>query len=168
MYQELRVAWRLERSSFKLHQIGQDFYQRLRTHLDTLSFSLKSKQGLAGKVALTELEVVKALAQDLFSLRIRKALIQALEGHDPFPCLTREEAEALKKVLRALSEAEASLSELLLTQTERVGLRLVRLLKEVPEDKAPGFAPLSAESLALLPADIANRLISKDYAVALE
>ncbi|MEM4699353.1 MAG: hypothetical protein QXT74_00155 [Candidatus Nezhaarchaeales archaeon] len=168
MYQELKGAWRLERSSFKLHQMSPDFYQKLRTYLDKFSSALALKRGLSKKVALIEFEVIRALAQDLFSLRIRKALMQAIEGHDPLPYLTKEEAEALEKVLKALNEAEASLSELLLARVERTELRLVRLLREVPEDKAPGFAPLSTESLALLPADIADRLISEDYAVALE
>ncbi|MCX8204276.1 MAG: hypothetical protein N3H31_01280 [Candidatus Nezhaarchaeota archaeon] len=119
-------------------------------------------------MALTELEVLRSLAQDLFSLRMRKALVQALEGYDPLPYLNREEAEALEKILRTLNEVEASFNESLLVQVERVELKLIRLLKEVPEDKAPGFAPLGAESLALLPADIANRLISENYAVALD
>lgn len=168
MYRELRDAWRLERSSFKLHQISHDLYQRLSAYISRLSSSIDLKQGLAKRVASMELEVLKSLAHDLFSLRVKKALVQALEGYDPVPWLTREEAEALKRVLRALSEAESLFIESLSPQAKRVELKLVRIVREVPESEAPGLAPLSIESLALLPVDIANRLINEDYAVALE
>jgi len=168
MYQELRDAWRLERSSFRLQRVDKDLYEKLSDYLAKLSSSLEVKHGLAKRAASIELEVLKALAQDLFSLRVRKALIQALEGGDPSPYLAKEEAEAVSMALRALSEAEASLSQRFSVQIRRAELKLVRLLREVNEEVAPGLAPLKAESLALLPADLANKLIDEGYATAID
>jgi TfoX/Sxy family transcriptional regulator of competence genes len=113
-------------------------------------------------------EVLKALAQDLFSLRVRKALAQALEGQDPTPLLTREEAEAVSAALKALSEAEELLSSKLSARYERPKMKLVRMLKEAPIEVASDYAPLKAESLALLPANVAEKLVSEGYAMMID
>jgi len=166
MYQELKDAWRLERSSFKLQRLAEDFYQRLVNYVASLSSSLEAKPSLAKKATLAELNIVKALARDLLSLRLRKALIQALENGDPFPSLTREEAEAVLAALKALSKAEEALNQQL-SLGEKPRPRLVRLLRRVPEELAPGLSPLEAESLALLPPNIAEKLASEGYAIVI-
>jgi DNA replication initiation complex subunit (GINS family) len=168
MYQELRDSWRLERSSFKLQRLDPALYERLRAHVAKLASILEEGPSLAKRVASLELEVLKALAQDLFSLRVRKALTQALEGQDPTPLLTREEAEAVSAALKALSEAEELLSSELSARYERPKMKLVRMLKEAPIEVASDYAPLKAESLALLPANVAEKLVSEGYAMMID
>lgn len=168
MYQELRDAWRLERSTFRLQRIAEDLYERLTDYVEKLSSSLDAKTGLVRKAMLAELDIVKALARDLFSLRVRKALIQALEGGDPFPSLTRREAETVSTALKVLIEAEELLGQRPLLPEEKPRFRLVRLLRNVPEELAPGLAPLEEESLALLPSNVVDRLVDKGYAIVID
>ncbi len=168
MYQELRDAWRLERASFRLQRMDSAIYRRVEEYLAKLASSTEGALSLVKKVACMEAEVLRALAQDLFSLRVRKALAQALEGRDPLPYLTKEEAEAVSTALKALSEAEELLASRLLVKGGRVGLKLIRLLKEVSEEEAPGLGPLRTESLALLPIDLAERLVKEGYAEAID
>ena len=164
MYQELRDAWRLERASFRLQRMDPAIYRRVEEYLAKLTSGSEGSISLVKKVARMEAEVLRALAQDLFSLRVRKALAQALEGRDPLPYLTREEAEAVSTALKALSKAEEMLVSRLLVKGERVELKLVRLLREVSEEEAPSLGPLRTESLALLPIDLAERLVKEGYA----
>ena len=167
MYSELRDAWRLERSSFKLQRIPQDLYDRVRSYLRELrSRRLSEGSPIAVELLKAEEEVVRQLAIDLFELRVLKALYAALEGgrREELECLVEEERHVLDELLGVLERWRRGLIE-----EEAEELELVLVVREVLRVEVDGVAygPFKENDVAYLPSKVASRLVEEGAAVRL-
>ncbi len=166
MYAELKDAWRLERSSFKLQRIPSDLYRRVRDYLRQLEDKRsKEASSIMADLLLIERELIKKLVLDLFELRVFKALNLALEGlQEELKDLVDEERAAVEGLLGLIENFKEQLLE-----EKGEELTLILITKDTPTIIEGGkvYGPFKEQEIAFLPLRVAMRLIEEGLAIKL-
>ncbi|RLF12132.1 MAG: hypothetical protein DRJ98_01545 [Thermoprotei archaeon] len=171
MYSELKDTWRLERSSYRLQKLPSDLYERARGYLAKLRAKLSGDpSSLNYIIAEQEMAVLKALIEDLFNLRVHKALALTLEGYQVSELLTKEERAVVVSALTALFQGKEDFLKSLVESVEEPKMTLIRFLKPAPRlmEGDVEYGPFEAEELAYLPRDVAQRYVEEGTAVELD
>lgn len=170
VYDEIRDVWRLERTSYRIQKLPSDLYERAREHIATLKAKLSEEpSSLSFLVAKEEMEVLRSLLKELFTLRIYKAMLLTLEGYKVLEQLAVEERVVVESAIESLSRGITNfLSSLeLAREVEKV---LIRFIKSAPKIILEGleYGPFNEEELAYLPSKLAQQYVKDGLAVEIQ
>lgn len=153
----LMEIYRRERTSPYLQDVGKDFYRQLEGYINEIysKYEEHSKRGEISKltVLLDEFKNMKAIINDLYELRERKILLNALyyvkSGEEvAVENLTSEEEAMLKQIATILGEHRSSVLEKIISEKAAAEMRMpetkekqatlkekmitIRMLKDLP------------------------------------
>lgn len=153
----LMEIYRKERTSPYLQDVGKDFYKQLESYINEIysKYEEHSKKGEISKltVLLDEFKNIKAVINDLYEIRERKILLNALyyvkSGEEvAVENLTSEEEAMLKKIAGILREQRSSVLEKIISEKAAAEMRMpetkekqvtlkekmitIRMLKDLP------------------------------------
>lgn len=153
----LMEIYRKERTSPYLQDVGKDFYKQLESYINEIysKYEEHSKKGEISKltVLLDEFKNIKAVINDLYEIRERKILLNALyyvkSGEEvAVENLTSEEEAMLNKIAGILREHRSSVLEKIISEKAAAEMRMpetkekqvtlkekmitIRILKDLP------------------------------------
>ncbi len=153
----LMEIYRRERTSPYLQDVGKDFYRQLESYINEIysKYEEHSKKEEISKltVLLDEFKNIKAVINDLYEIRERKILLNALyyvkSGEEvAVENLTSEEEAMLKQIAGILGEHRSSVLEKIISEKAAAEMRMpetkekqatlkekmitIRLLKDLP------------------------------------
>lgn len=152
----LREIYRKERMSPYLQDVGKDFYKQIENYIKEIysKYEEDSKKGEISKltVLLSEFENIKATINDVYEIRERKIVSNALYyiksgGEIEVENLTTEEEAMLKRIIGILRERRSSVLEKIISEKAAEEMRIpeakekqltlqgkitIRILKEIP------------------------------------
>lgn len=153
----LMEIYRKERTSPYLQDVGKDFYRQLESYISEIysKYEEHSKKEEISKltVLLDEFKNIKAVINDLYEIRERKILLNALyyvkSGEEvAVENLTSEEEAMLKQIAGILGEHRSSVLEKIISEKAAAEMRMpetkekqatlkekmitIRLLKDLP------------------------------------
>lgn len=178
-YDEIRRIYRLEKTSSKLVEFSEDFYNKLndfikqekQNYIKSLKeFSLEEARDFAN---------LKKMVEEIFSIREKKilnlALIASRTGEESSEHLAQQEQRMFKEILIVLQRQRKMLNEIFAgnheTKSERKESDLesmqLRILKEVPAFMGTDmkeYGPFSKEQKVELPYKIAKLFLERKLA----
>lgn len=154
----LMEIYRRERTSPYLQDIGKDFYRQIESYINEIysKYEEHSKKGEISKltVLLDEFKNIKAIINDIYEIRERKIVSNALyyvkSGEEvAVENLTSEEEAMLKKIAGILREQRSSVLEKIISEKAAAEMRMpetkekqvtlkekmitIRMLKDLPQ-----------------------------------
>ncbi len=180
MYDELFEAWRKEKENAEVQPLPRDFYARLAGYVKRIREERRmlDERSVRGRLIQKEEENVQRMVGSLVTERYEK-ITRVVSAEEVMPATALAEAEE-SLYREAASRAEsykAFLKDLLqgkLTKERKErprGLRVVRLLREIPQivgTDMKTYGPFKAEDLAAIPEENAKALIKQGIATEIE
>ncbi|MCD6415030.1 MAG: hypothetical protein J7L23_05395 [Candidatus Diapherotrites archaeon] len=178
-FEELRSLHRREKEENNISELGNNFYKRLALLIKNTK---ESYEGSPDANKLRQLENIKKLAEDLFTLREQKMVLKALrsirtgkkEEH-----LTPEEEKVFNTMVDALMKNRSFFKSILggvypeeeipktILNKEEHKIVLIRIVKEVPRfvgADSKEYGPFGKNDMVKLPEAEANILVKRNLA----
>lgn len=89
-YEDVKCTWLAEKTSRRLAEIPEEFYQNVAKHVAQLNLELKHSEPLRGELLREELRDVFRMIQEIHLSRVLKAIDEIAQGRLPAPLLERE------------------------------------------------------------------------------
>jgi DNA replication factor GINS len=165
-YEALRKLVQEEKTSNKLAELPEDFFENIRSYLDKKASISHEKEDV------WELDSARRTLQDLLEIRERKILILALYNVRSGVVsvnMTPEEKQFFDRLVEGIKEFQARRKELLDGKPEK--RRIVALLEDMPEFVAINmkiYGPYRKGDVATIPEENAKLLVEKGIARIIE
>ncbi|MBD3398174.1 hypothetical protein GF412_03210 [Candidatus Micrarchaeota archaeon] len=166
-YAKLREMQRSEISTSELCIVEEDFYSLLKSFLDEKKEEAMGSQNL---LVIKEYENLRKIARAIVNKRNEKLVLLALRGKRETTGMTKEEADFLGHLSRAMEANEAQLSFIFEEGNgsgKKDNIKRLRLLKDISPYKGLDdrvYGPFKAGEEADLPADEAQWLLKEKMA----
>lgn len=159
--EELVRIYQLEKSSRELAEISDDFYKGIGRHISRLNAEISRSDAMRKELLQEELRSVVFMVQEIYFIRLVKAMGTVLRGHAPTPLIERERyafSEIRQLLERLYSEMvhPALSGKVEVTVPERITNTLCIMLADFRE-KIVGadlktYGPFAKGEIASLPA----------------
>lgn len=166
-YSKLREMQRSEMSSSELCLVDEEFYSQLKDFLGEKKGEALSSQNL---LVIKEYENLRKIAKAIVNKRNEKLVLLALRGKKESTGMTKEEANFLTHLSRAIDENESELAFIFEESngsSERDHFKRVRLLKNISPYKGLDekvYGPFKSGEEVNLPPDEATWLLKEKMA----
>jgi DNA replication initiation complex subunit (GINS family) len=166
-YAKLREMQRSEMASSELCQVEEDFYSRLRGFLEEKKGEAVGSQNL---LVIKEYENLRKISKAIVNKRNEKLVLLALRGKRESAGMTREEANFLTHLSRAIEENESQLAFIFEERNggaARDNIKRVRLLKNISPYKGLDekvYGPFKEGEEVELPPEEAQWLLKEKMA----
>lgn len=127
-YENMKQAWLVEKTSRKLAEIPEEFYQNAAKYVAQLNHELKHSEPIRGELLREELRNVFRMIQEIHLCRVLKAIDEIAQGRLPPPLLERER-HTFSEIRQSLEKLYAELVSS--TMTGKAGLMAPREITNV-------------------------------------
>ncbi|MFQ6129684.1 MAG: hypothetical protein ACE5OT_02605 [Candidatus Hadarchaeaceae archaeon] len=175
-YGDAKRAWLAEKTSRKLAEIPEEFYQNAARYVAQLNHELKHSEPLRGELLKEELRDVFRMIQEIHLSRVLKAIDEIAQGRLPAPLLERER-HTFNEIRRSLEKLYTGLVSA--TMTGKAGLVVPReitnvlliMQAEVPPivgDDLRQYGPFKRGEIVSLPRRSAELMVNHGLARKIE
>jgi len=175
-FEDVKRAWIAEKTSRGLTDLPNDFYQSVARHVAELNFELKRVEQLRQELIQEELRNVLQMVQEIYLLRMLKAMDEITKGRLPSPTL-ESERDAFGEIRQILEKLYIDLikpavsGEAVITARREITNTVLIILTDVPQiigDDLKQYGPFKKGEVAFLPQRSAELLIKQGTAQKLE
>jgi len=175
-YEDVKRTWLAEKTSRRLAEIPDEFYQNVANHVAQLNLELKHSEPLRGELLREELRDVFRMIQEIHLSRVLKAIDEIAQGRLPAPLLERER-HTFSEIRQSLEKLHVELVSS--TMTGKAGLVVPReitnvlliMQAEVPPivgDDLRQYGPFKKGEIVSLPRRSAELMVKHGLARKIE
>lgn len=175
-FEDVKRTWIAEKSSRGLTDLLNDFYQSVARHVAELNFELKRGEQLRQELIQEELRNVLQMVQEIYLLRVLKAMDEIAKGRLPSSTLESERnafgeiRQILEKLYIDLIKPAVS-GEAVVTPRREITNTVLIILTDIPQiigDDLKQYGPFKSGEVAFLPQRSAELLIKQGTVRKLE
>jgi DNA replication factor GINS len=175
-FEDVKRAWIAEKTSRVLTDLPSDFYQSVARHVAELNFELKRGEQLRQELIQEELRNVIQMVQEIYLLRVLKAMDEITKGRLPIPTLERERnafgevRQTLEKLYTNLVKPAVSGEAAVPARREITNTALI-ILTDIPQiigDDLKQYGPFKSGEVVFLPQRSAELLLKQGTVRKLE